>query len=235
MTEVTITANDGQNFSGYLAMPAAAASHNKPAIIVIQEIFGVNNDVRKKCDDWAAQGYMAIAPDLFWRQQPNVQLNQLNEAEWQQAFGLLQGFNVDLGVTDLAATLAFIKAHPACNGRVGAVGYCLGGRMAYLMAARTAIDAAVGYYGVTIENYLAEANNIKNPLLLHIAEEDKYVSKEAQAQIKAALAGHKAVRLHSYAGVDHAFSRLNGDHYNEAAATLANDRTKTFFAEHLQQ
>lgn len=227
MTTAEIAASNGGTFRAYVAEPAVAGP--APAIIVIQEIFGVNKDVRKKCDDWAAQGYLAIAPDLFWRQQPDVQLNKLDEAEWAQAFQLLKGFDVDAGVADLAATLAHLKAMPNCAGAVGAVGYCLGGRMAYLMATRTDINASVGYYGVTIENYLAEASSIKNPLLLHVAEEDEYVTKAAQAEIAAALGNNSCVTLHNYAGVNHAFSRLNGKHYDEAAATLANSRTAAFF------
>lgn len=232
MTMTEVTASDGGSFQAYIARPTTATA--APAIIVIQEIFGVNDDVRKKCDDWAAKGYVAIAPDLFWRQTPNVQLNTLDEAEWAKAFALLQGFNVDKGIEDLAATLAHLKAMPQCTGAVGAVGYCLGGRMAYLMATRTDISASVGYYGVTIENYLAEASCIKNPLLLHVAEEDEYVSKDAQAQIAAALGNNSHTTLHSYAGVNHAFSRLNGKHYDAAAATLANSRTTVFFEKHLK-
>lgn len=233
MTMVTIAAKDGGTFNAYLATPTTVDG-KAPVIVVIQEIFGVNNDVRKKCDDWAAKGYVALAPDLFWRQEPGVQLNALDEAEWQRAFGFLKGFNVDLGIEDIKSTVDYARALPDASGKVGTVGYCLGGRLAYLMGTRSDTDANIGYYGVTLENYLAEATNIKRPLMMHIAEEDKFVSKEVQVQIKAALSGNPLVTLHSYAGVDHAFSRLNGDHYNAEAATLANARTAEFFEKHLK-
>lgn len=233
MTMITITAADGGTFEAYKAAPANATDRT-PTIIVIQEIFGVNNDVRKKCDDWAAKGYTAIAPDLFWRQQPGVQLNKLDEAEWAQAFALLNGFDVDKGVDDLKATLAAARALPTSNGAVGTVGYCLGGRMAYLMATRSDATCNVSFYGVTLEKYLGEQANITQPLLMHIAEEDKFVNKETQAQIKAALANNPNVTIYSYAGVDHAFTRLNGDHYDAAAAALANGRTEEFFEKSLK-
>lgn len=234
MTTVTINAHNGGTFGAYLATPANLTD-KAPAIIVVQEIFGVNNDVRKKCDDWAAKGYIAIAPDLFWRQQPGVQLNTLDEAEWKQAFGYLQGFDVDLGVEDIKSTLAYMRGQPNCTGAVGTVGYCLGGRLTYLTATRSDATCNVSFYGVTIENYLAEAANIKNPLLMHLAEEDKFVSKAAQQQIKDGVAANPQVTVHSYAGVDHAFTRLNGDHYDADAAALANGRTTEFFAKHLGQ
>lgn len=233
MTMVTIAAKDGGSFNAYMATPKAPEG-KAPVIIVIQEIFGVNNDVQKKCDDWAAKGYIALAPDLFWRQEPGVQLNTLNEAEWARAMGFLKGFNVDLGVEDISATLTYARSLPGCTGAVGTVGYCLGGRLAYLMATRTDATCNVSYYGVTIENYLGEAANIKAPLLMHIAEEDKFVNKEAQAQIKAALANIPQATVHSYAGMDHAFTRLNGDHFNAEAAALANGRTADFFEKHLK-
>lgn len=234
MTMVTINAHDGGAFDAYLATPANLTDKT-PAIIVVQEIFGVNNDVRKKCDDWAAKGYLAIAPDLFWRQQPGVQLNTLDEAEWKQAFGYLQGFDVDLGVDDIKSTLAYMRGQPNCTGAVGTVGYCLGGRLTYLMATRSDATCNVSFYGVTIENYLNEAANIKQPLLMHLAEEDKYVSRDAQEQIKQAVSTNPQVAVYSYPGMDHAFTRLNGGHYNEAAATLANGRTADFFEKNLRQ
>jgi carboxymethylenebutenolidase len=224
--EINIQATDGSgSFMAYVAKPEAGTG---PAVVVIQEIFGVNKDVRSKVEGWAKKGYVAIAPDLFWRQEPGVQLTDGSEAEWQKAFQLYQGFNVDSGVADLHATIAAVRGHS--TGKVGTVGYCLGGLLAYLCATRTDATANVGYYGVGIEGRLAEAGSIKGPLMLHVAVEDKFVDKAAQAKLKDGLATNGHVTILDYEGQDHAFTRLNGQHYDEAAATLANARTEGFFA-----
>ncbi len=231
MTDVTIRAKDGGTFYGYLATPAGGAK--APGVVVIQEIFGVNQVMREITDGLAAQGYVALCPDLFWRQQPGIQLTDKTDAEWARAFELFKGFDITKGVDDLAATLDFLRSHSACTGKVGAVGYCLGGKLAYLMATRTSVDAAVGYYGVGIENDLGEAASIKRPLLLHIAEKDQFVPPEAEAKVKQGLAGNSKVTIHSYAGMDHAFARTGGAHYDAQAASLANQRTADFFKLHL--
>lgn len=226
--KTTITAKDGTGtFSAYVAMPEKTPA---PAIIVIQEIFGVNADMRAKCDALAGQGYIAIAPDLFWRQEPDVDITDKSEAEWKKAFALFNGFDVSKGVEDLATILDTAKAMSECSGKIGAVGYCLGGKLAYLMAARTGVDAAVGYYGVALDTLLGESANIKNPLMLHMAELDKFVPAEARDKIIAHFRSSPVVTTHLYQGVDHAFARTGGEHYDAAAATLANKRTDDFFA-----
>lgn len=221
----TIKTDDGA-FSAYVARPSTSPA---PAIVVIQEIFGVNAVMREIVDGLAAQGYLAICPDLFWRIEPNVEITDKSEAEWKKAFELFNAFDVDKGVEDIAATIAAIRKDPDCNGKVGVVGFCLGGMLAFLTATRTDVDAAVGYYGVGIENRLAEAEKLTRPLMLHIAEEDQFVSKEAQAAILAALKNQSLVEIHTYPGRDHAFARHGGEHYHEADAKLANGRTLTFF------
>ncbi|MBK5911534.1 carboxymethylenebutenolidase [Rhodothalassium salexigens] len=229
---LTIPAKDGSGrFAAYVAMPEKTPA---PAIVAIQEIFGINAGMRRICDDLAAQGYIAWAPDLFWRIQPGIDLTDQTEAEWQQAFDLFNKFDADKGIEDIAATIVAARRHPKSNGRVGAVGYCLGGLLAYLTAARTDVDASVGYYGVGIHERLGEKDAIGRPLLLHIAEEDGFVDKDAQKQMHDALDPHPLVTLHDYPGVDHAFARPDGTTRNENAAKLADQRTIDFFAEHLR-
>ena len=231
MPTLTIPATDGSGtFSAYMAVPEGQGPF--PALIVIQEIFGVNKDLRDWCDHFAKQGYLALSPDLFWRQEPGVSLTDQTEAEWAKAFALLQGFDVEKGVTDLAATLAAAKGQGA--GKVGCVGFCLGGRMAVLMATRTAVDASVSYYGVGIEKYLSEFSQIKGPLLMHIAEQDKFVPPEVRTQLETAAGAAPSISAHVYPGVDHAFARHNGQHYNAAAAKLANQRTADFLSDTLK-
>ena len=213
-----------------MARPAAAKA---PAIVVIQEIFGVNAVMRAIADDLAAQGYLAICPDLFWRIEPGIDITDQSEAEWAKAFELYTAFHVDKGVKDIAATLATIRADEGCNGKVGSVGFCLGGLLSFLTATRTDIDAAVCFYGVGIENKVDEAKSLKRPVMLHVAEEDQFVPKAAQATLTEALSAHPLVTLHSYAGRDHAFARKGGEHYDAADAALAEQRTLAFFAANL--
>jgi len=230
MSDVTIRAADGGSFSGYLATPKSGKG---PGILVIQEIFGVNTVMRDIADGFAAQGYAALCPDLFWRQEPGIQITDQTKEEWARAFQLYQGFDEAKGVDDLKATLAHLRKLPACTGKVGAVGYCLGGKLAYLMAARSDAECSVGYYGVGIDKALDEAGKIARPLMLHIAEQDEYCPPAAQQAIKAALGKNARVTIHSYPGVDHAFARNGGEHYDKAAAESANKRTADFFKQHL--
>jgi carboxymethylenebutenolidase len=227
MSDVTIEAADGRRFGAYLALPHG--SFTAPGILVIQEIFGINGTVRAICDDYAARGYLALAPDLFWRQEPGVELDSSTKEGWARAMQLYQGFSETKGTEDLIATLGWLRDHERCSGKVGAVGYCLGGKLAYLMATRSDVDASVGYYGVGIDNSLGEATAITKPLLLHIAEEDSFSTPEARQTVKAALAAITHVTIHAYPGAEHAFARQGGDHFDAEAAGLADARTAEFF------
>lgn len=216
-------------FGAYLARPAGTA---KAAIIVIQEIFGVNPGIRQKCDKLAAEGYLALAPDLFWRLAPGVSLDPDVEPEFAQAIDLMGRFNQDAGIRDIQAAINFLRANEG-TAKVGCVGYCLGGRLAYLAAARTSIDASVGYYGVGIDGLLGEKEAIASPLLLHIPTNDGFVPRETQAAMHAGLDDHPRAVLFDYDGLDHGFATETGNRRDEAAATLADSRTAAFFAEHL--
>ena len=222
---ISISTPDG-DFSAYVARPKADTA---PAVVVIQEIFGVNQVMRDLTDGLAAQGYLAICPDLFWRIEPGIDITDKSEAEWKRAFELFNAFDVDAGVEDIQATITAIRKDGQCNGNVGAVGFCLGGLLAFLTATRTDVDAAVSYYGVGIETRTPEAEKLAEPLLLHIAEEDQFVPKEAQAAILRDLKNHPQVEIHTYPGRDHAFAREGGEHYHEADAKLAGGRTLQFF------
>jgi len=227
--DITIWSPDG-NFGGYLATPSGGQG---PGIVVIQEIFGVNKVIRDVADGYAARGYFALAPDLFWRIEPGVQLTDKSDAEWKRAFDLMNKFEPDLGVKDIQTTIDHLRGLSSCAGKVGAVGYCLGGLLAFLTAARTNSDASVSYYGVNIDQKLSEAISIKRPLMLHIAEKDQYVKPEAQTRIIEALRPNPRITIHTYPEMDHAFARTGGAHYDKACADLANGRTSTFFKQHL--
>lgn len=226
----TIKTEDGQ-FSAYVARPS---SPKAPAIVVIQEIFGVNAVMRGVCDELAVAGFLAVCPDLFWRIEPGIDITDQSEAEWKKAFELYNAFDVDAGVKDIAATIDHVRDLAEVNGKVGAVGFCLGGLLAFLTATRTDSDASVAYYGVGIEKHLVEADKLAHPLLMHIAEEDQFVPKEAQALILSQLKNHPQIEINTYPGRDHAFARTGGEHYDAADAKLANGRTLTFFKQHLE-
>ena len=219
-------------FDAYLARPAATASATqKGGIVVIQEIFGVNADIRQTADWLAGEGYVALAPDLFWRQERNVSLTDSTEEEWQKAFALMTGYDGDEGVGDIQAAIDYLRADGCA--KIGTIGFCLGGRMVYLAACRTNGDAHASYYGVGIQDMLDEADNITTPTLIHIAAKDEFVPQKAQSAIADRLAAHGMAEVHIYDGQDHAFARHNGMHYDAAAATLAHRRTLDMFAKAL--
>lgn len=204
-----------------------------PSVVVLHEVFGVNDDMRATCRELAEQGFIAVCPDLFWRQEPGVDLSHWTETEWQKGLALYQAYDRDQGARDIAEVIRFAAALPGASGKVGVMGYCLGGLMTYLVAARTGADAAVAYHGGDTERYLDEAPAIAAPLLMHLAEEDEFISKEAQASIKEALANLPHATVYSYPGQNHAFARHSGHHYNAEAAALANGRTWAFLKTHL--
>lgn len=230
MATLTIDTLDGTGrFTAYRADPTGTP---RAAVIVIQEIFGVNPGIRAKCDRLAEQGYLAIAPDLFWRIEPGIDLNPDVPKEMERALNLMGQFDQATAITDIEATIRAARALVA-GGKVGAIGFCLGGRLAYMTAARTDIDASVGYYAVGIDGLLDEKHAIARPLMLHIAGADHFVSAEVQAAMHAGLDDHPKVTLHDYPGEDHGFATELGERRSEAAARLADARTTAFLAEAL--
>lgn len=225
-TSIEIQAADGSgSFSGYLALPASGSG---PGIVLLQEIFGVNATIREIADYYAEEGYVVLAPDLFWRQEPGIELGYGPE-EWQRAFGFYQGFDQDLGIADIAAAIETLRSRPECTGAVGALGFCLGARLAYLTACRCDVDAAVGYYGMGIENHLDEAVNIRGRLVLHFAENDEYCPAAAREDIQAALGERDNIELYLYPGVDHAFARPRSGHYHKPSALMSHQRSVAAF------
>jgi len=200
------------------------ASGHGPGLVLCQEIFGVNDFMRRAAQLLAEEGYVVLVPDLFWRQQPGIQLTD-GPADMPRAFELYQGFDVELGLQDIASTIAALRGLPERQGGVGVLGYCLGGKLAYLAACRTDVDVAIGYYGVGIENSLDEASELRGRLVLHIAEQDGFCPPEARQRILEALGNKPGVQIYVYPGMDHAFARTGGDHYDKPSALMAHQRS----------
>ena len=227
-TNIQITTLDGQGqIPAYVVRPDGLP---RGAIIVIQEIFGVNPGIRKKAEDWAAAGYLAVAPDVFWRQEPGVEFNPDVPEEFQQAVGFMMKHDFDAGIRDVEAVIHWIRREQGVQ-KVGLVGYCMGGKIAYQAATRTDVDASVGYYGVGIDQMLGESHSIAKKLMLHVPTADGFVPPEAQKTMHAGLDGNPHVTLHDYDGLDHGFADTFGARRNEAGANLADERTASFFAE----
>jgi len=227
---IAIDGRDGA-FEAYIARPKTSPA---PSVVVLQELFGVNADIRKHCDELAEQGYIAVAPDLFWRQEPGVDLSVTSEPDWQHGLRLYQAYDRDAGVRDVEDTVDTVVKMSDCTGKIAVLGYCLGALMTFLTAVRYRVDAAVAYHGGDTEKYLGEVDGLHAPLLMHLGEEDEFISKPAQAEIKKALATKPNATVYSYPGQRHAFSRHNGAHYNAEAAALANRRTSEFLNQQLQ-
>lgn len=231
MNFVDIDTFDGTGrFAAYRADPAGTPT---AAIIVIQEIFGVNRGIRQKCDRLADAGYLAIAPDLFWRLEPRIELDPDVPEEMQRALELMPAFDQDQGIADIEASIRYARTQLPTGGKVGCVGYCLGGRLAFMTAARTDVDGSVGYYPVGIPGLLREAHAIAAPVMLHIAGADHFVDAETQRQMHDGLDDHPRVTLHDYPGEDHGFATEIGARRSPQAADLADGRTMAFFAKAL--
>jgi carboxymethylenebutenolidase len=229
---VDIDAADGGRFGAYLALPPGDGP--APALVVIIEIRGLNANMRTICDEYAARGYIAVVPDLLWRIEPGLDYDPDTKEGWEKAMALNAAFDEAKAIDDLIATLDWVRRQPRSNGVAGVLGYCLGGKLAYLMATRSDAQASVGYYGIGIDRALNEADGITHPLMLHIAGEDRFVPPEAQRKIAGHLATIKDAEAHIYPGADHAFARKDGVRFLAEAATLADARTAEFLDRHLK-
>lgn len=218
------------NFDAYRAGPEAGS---RGAIVVLHEVFGVNADLRATCDELAGAGYLAICPELFWRHERHVDLSVQSQPDWQKGLALYGAFDLDAGVRDVAAAIDAARVHVGPRRRVCVMGFCLGGLLTFLTAARTRVDAAVAFHGARTEEFLGEATDIDAPLQMHLAEEDEFIPKEAQRKIASALAAGPGFEVFSYPGCRHAFSRHGGAHFDAEAARLSRARTLSFLDRHL--
>lgn len=205
-----------------------------PVVVVLHEVFGVNNDMRESCRELAERGFIALAPDLFWRQEPGLDLSHWSQEEWEKGLALYHAYDRAQGAKDIAAVMRFAKSMQGSTGKVGVMGYCLGGLMTYLVSARYGSDASVAYYPGGADQYVSEAASVSAPIIVHLAEEDEFIPKQAQAAIREAFADKANAQTYSYAGQSHAFARHTGVHYNAEAAARANGRTWEFLGSQLK-
>jgi len=221
MIEIQAT-DSSATFSAYLALPASGKG---PGVVIGQEIFGVNANMRAVADFYAEEGYVALVPDLFWRLQPGVDLGY-TEADFAVAIDLFQRLDVDKAVSDIDASFTALRALPEVEGTgLGYVGFCMGGKLAWLTATRTDVACAVGYYGMGIEHLLHESENLKGRLVLHFAENDGYCDASARARISEHLGGNDKTEIYVYPGVDHAFARAGSAHFDKSASLMAHERS----------
>lgn len=223
MSRIDIKATDGSgSFFAHVARPKAATPTG--VVVLIQEVFGVNQVMRDTADWVADMGFIAVCPDLFWRIEPGVDITDKSDAEWAKAFDLFGKFDKAKGIEDLNATVAAARTLQGANGKVGTMGYCLGGMLAFMMAEQSDADINVSYYGVGLDSLIPDLNKVRKPLLVHIADKDEYFPAAGRAAVAAACLGYPLVKTYNY-NADHAFARINGIHWDARCATIANGRS----------
>ena len=225
---IDIKAHDGGTFGAYVSTPPKDTVGG-PGIVLIQEIWGVNQHIRDVADQYAMDGFTVFAPDVFWRQQPRVDLGY-NEVDNPQAFAFMGALDRPNAVKDLASTAAVLRTHSASVGKVASVGFCMGGMLSYLCAASGSVDAAVCYYGGGIHTMLDRAPDIKVPMLMHFADKDGHIPMSAVESVQAAFTGRDHVHIDVYLGVDHGFNCWGRAMYNQKAAALARGRSLAFLS-----
>jgi carboxymethylenebutenolidase len=229
---IDIATFDGaQHVPAYCAVPEDAP---KAAIIVVQEIFGLTAGIRRKADDWAALGYLAIAPEMFWRFAPGLDVDPDIPEQLDRAIALRSRFDFNEAIADIEAAIRHARTAIGTGGKVGVVGFCWGGSVAYLAATRTDADASVGYYGRHIADHLNEAHAIARPLLLHFGADDPSIPADMRASVRAALGANARVTIREYPQAGHGFATTFGKRRHDDAAQQADAHTREFFAQHLR-
>jgi carboxymethylenebutenolidase len=224
----TVTANDGGTFEAYCAVPDSGRG---PGVLLFQEIFGINDNMRGLAEKLAAEGYVALVPDMFWRIEPRFE--RKDESGFADAIAMVQKLDMAAAVEDIKAAHAHLRAMPECTGKVGAMGFCLGGALTFVAATQSKVDAAVPYYGSAINDMLDQVDALECPTMFHYGNNDPFIPEEKIAEVESAVAGKPNVSFHRY-DAGHAFSNWDAPSmYDEAAAEAAWARSLAFLREHL--
>ena len=218
---IEVTSHDGRSFAAYKATPAQGSG---PGLILLQEIFGINDYMKSMADRFAEEGYVVLVPDLFWRMEPRVVL-RYGDQDFAKALQFNEKIDLDLAVHDIESTMQALRAQPEHAGKIGAIGYCLGGKLAMLAAARTSIDCAVSYYGVALDAFLDDVRHIQCPMVFHFAGDDAFCPLDTRETIMRALAAQPQIEQYVYPGCDHAFATPEREHFDKPAALMAYSRT----------
>ena len=226
----TITMRGGETVEAYMAWPAGDGPW--PGLVILAEIYNANHWVRAVADGYAEQGFLCLAPDLYWRQGPGQYLDYTPEGQ-QTGRALGQAMDLDAFTGDMADYVRELAEHPDGSGKVGTVGYCLGGKLIYLAVARDVVDVGVGYYAVQLDKVLGEATNVNRPLMLHFAELDTRVQQEPVRAVKHAFDGKAQVKIYDYPGADHGFNWFGYPPFHPQAAEQALDRSLAFLRKHI--
>lgn len=211
-------------FGAYLAIPH---TRKGPGIVLIQEIFGVNEHIRSVAEQYAADGYLVLVPDLFWRNGHRIELTY-DEAGWKRAVELMNATDIDRAQKDIELTIDALKAQPGLDGGIASIGYCFGGLLSYLTAANGLVDMAIAYYGGGIQNQLDRADEIQVPLLMHFGEKDSHIPLEAVEQIAERFENNENVEIVVYPEAEHGFNCSHRDSYNQRAAAEAHGNSLIF-------
>ncbi len=218
---IKVKARDGGKFRAYLATPEKGSG---PGLVLVQEIFGINAFMTDMADRFAEEGYVVLVPDIFWRLEPAVSLGY-SDADVAKARGLLGRLDMDQAVEDIGAAVRALRKRDEHKGKIGVLGYCLGGSLAYLAAAREDVDCAVSYYGSAVDAHLGEAKNASCPMVFHLAGDDAHFPQAAQERLRHAFRKRKDVAVHVYPGAKHAFANHHRDTYDKPAAMMAYSRS----------
>ncbi len=201
--------------------------------MVLQEIFGVTDYIKQRARDLAGLGYVALVPRLYWRLGPNIALPENTQEGLQQAFGYMQRLDQDQAVQDAAAALDHLRSMPETGGKAGVLGFCMGGRLAFMVAAVTKPDVVVSYYGSGIASMLDKASSITSPVIFHFGDNDSYLPVSEAEQIRAAFASHPGTEVNMHAGAGHAFDNPSPMFHHAEASKEAWPQTAAFLRRHL--
>jgi carboxymethylenebutenolidase len=224
-----VTTRDGGHMPAFVALTASGSG---PGLVMLHEIFGVTDYIRRRARDLAALGYIVLAPHLFWRLGSDVEIPEDTPEGLQQAFGYLQRLDEPLAIQDAADALEHLRSLPQTRGRAGVFGFCMGGRLAYGLAAAAEPDVVVSYYGSGIGAQLDVAAQIAAPILFHFGEADPYLPLEEANQIRAAFSDHPIMTVHLHAGAGHAFDNPSPMFHHSTASGEAWPQTAAFLKQH---